>query len=59
MQIFAKLDANEGTYEDLYNAFSRPICDWMAEFHPPDEGREKLSEGFMNVIIESLGDKWR
>ena len=59
MQIFAKLDANEGTYEDLYNAFSRPICDSVAEFHPPDEGRKKLSEGFMSSFIGSLGDKWR
>ena len=43
----------------MYNAFSRPICDWMAEFHPPDEGRKKLSEGFMSAFIGSLGDKWR
>ena len=31
----------------------------MAEFHPPDEGRERLSEGFMNVIVGSLGEKWK
>ena len=36
-----------------------PIRDWVAESHPPDEGREGLSEGFMNEFIASLGDKWR
>ena len=35
MQIFAKLDANEGTYEDLYNAFSGPsVIGWQSFILP-------------------------
>ena len=49
---------DEGTYEDLYGSFSRSTQDWMGEFHPP-EGRQGVSEGFMNLMIGSLRPKWR
>ena len=57
--IFAKGDAYEGTYEDLYTAFSRPLRDWVADSYTGEEEQRRRSEGFMSEFIASLGDKWR
>ena len=57
--IFAKCDAYEGTYEDLYDAFSRPLRDWVADSYTGTEEERRRSEGFMSEFIASLGEKWR
>ena len=59
IHIFAKCDAYEGTYEDLYTAFSRPLRDWVADSYTGEEEQRRRSEGFMSEFIASLGDKWR
>ena len=57
LDIFAKCDANEGTYEDLYEAFSRPLRDWVADSYTGTEEERRRSEGFMSEFIASLGEK--
>ena len=59
LDIFAKCDANEGTYEDLYEAFSRPLRDWVADSYTGEEEERRRSEGFMSEFIASFGEKWR
>ena len=57
VQIFAKLEAHEGKYDDFYNAFSRPLRDWVADSYTGEEEQRRRSEGFMSKFIASLGDK--
>ena len=57
IHIFAKCDAYEGTFEDLYNAFSSPLRDLVADSYTGEEERRRRSEGFMSEFIASLGDK--
>ena len=61
MKIVDLMTEKQGTYENLYNAFSRSIQDWTGEFNAPQEQRQRgINENLiMDLMIRSLGLTWK
>ena len=59
VSVLEKYDSDEGTYEDLYEAYSKHLRDWVAASYTGTEEDRRRSEGFMSEFIASLGEKWR
>ena len=59
MSVLENIDSNDGTYEDLYEAYSRSLRDWVSDSCTGAEQERRRGDGYMSEFIAALGEKWR
>ena len=59
MIVLEKYHSNDGTYEDLYEAYSRSLRDWASDSGTDAERERRRGNGYMSEFIAGLGEKWR
>ena len=59
MSVLERYHSNDGTYEDLYEAYSRSLRDWASDSGTDAEREKRRGNGYMSEFIAGLGEKWR